>query len=1721
MPEDAGKLAILEAGAFDNAHYLDQALAAGATDLLDYPSLLDHYLAVGWQRRLAPSRDFDVGAYLAGNPLVRRAGSEPLSSHLWQNAPQPARPGDRGLHPITIVFGMHGSGASLCANLLSRLGVAMGEGIAVRADDGRGLWERAEVVEFHERILGALERAWDDSRPMLSLPSGWCTRPAVRAIRDEMVAWLAEQVPRAAHFGCNDPRTARLLPLWDGICAELRLAPRYVFCVRRPAEVARLLAARAGTTKRDAEYRWMMHSAEAILGIGSRKLCVITYEDWIGQPSRTLARLAAHIGLEHAVGSDVAAVLATAEVDQSPPGEEAVDEVPPLAAALYGQIAEAAERGLVDAELRNAAARFVDIAAFIEAAHADGLAAPAMPVALDVDPALIDAARDGDLIQRMRVKKALIARYGVEEGFAAFRELFDVPDAARLQLRPVRSLREVAAERALVFHEIDPGGQPYVVRPPEVFGEGNERELNGVSRSVFVACLAGARVRGRSAFIEIDGLALLDFERDELEHDNFQLDPTVFAVADGSIWMATPAGDACSVELDEAFNLLGPHSDAFGHWIWEYLPKLMVGLRSERLPPVPVLIDEGMPATHRQALELLLPKGAPIIELGPGKTARVRRLWCAPTQMYMPLLEEINERARIEPIFPPPARFATIVQDMCGRLAAAVPVVGGDERIFLARKAHQHRKLVNHGVIEAIARERGFRIVYPQDLSFAEQIALIRAARLILAPNGSAPALALFARPGARLCILNHPYTIEFTDVTAVLQELGVESSMFVGGYATVHPEWTHFSDYEIDATRFASFLDGWIGGGESGDDAASWAPDAALVAAAQGGDLTARTTIKQALVERYGVERGFVAFRELLAVPDAEDIRLRPLASLRAVAAERAVVFRELAAHGEAFVIRPPDVFGEGNHRELHGIARSSYVACFADAVVRGHSTFIEVEDCALLDYEADELSGDLLQYDPAIFAAEDGAVWLTAPKDDETAMVLDEAFTLLGAYSQVFGHWILEYLPKLLTAWMSAELPVMTVLIDDGMPPQLRESLELLVPEGTQIVELASARTALVHRLWCAPSPGYAPVYQRVNEKPEPERTFPPARFGTMARAMRSRLASTVAGSGSDERIFLARKADQHRKLVNHQVVEAVAQARGFRVVYPQDMSFAEQIRLVRGARLIVAPSGSAALLGMFAEPGAKLCLLNHPYTVEHMDLMALLNEAGVEASMFSGRYVNVFAEWPDFSDYEIDEERFAHFLDIWICSGETGDEAAASQVTLSALARFRDGFTQSGWLPLELMRLKGSLAAQLGVERGFTAWRDGLRILDLRPFPVEEDEHIEQKSLHGLRPFALRRSEFFLELEQGGKAFVVPPPNVVGESNCRELHGRSRSIFVTCLKDARLRGWSAFIDIADAVLLEYQADELHRMDDNLAADPAIFQATDEAAWVIESADGDDVMELDTAFSLIGPHTNDFGHWMWEYLPRYIVATESGVVPKMPVLIDEAMPGTHRQALELLVPPGTHIVTVPSFRTVRVRRLWCATGQVHVPIMESRNERLQWDYLAAPPERFAPIIREMARRADLAISPGAGHERVYLARQSWRRRKLLNHAEIEEAARRHGFHVVYPEELDFAEQVALLRNARYVLGPDGSAFYLAFFAQPGTKVCILSHTYAISTQVELTCFLSAAGIDVTFVTGPGVIHSDEYPDFQDYAVDCDVVERFLEQWAADERLHLAALTA
>lgn len=427
-------------------------------------------------------------------------------------------------------------------------------------------------------------------------------------------------------------------------------------------------------------------------------------------------------------------------------------------------------------------------------------------------PCEFEASGRSDQLALMRVKRMLTERLRLDEAFDCYRRILGLDDRERISLKRIGSLREAAEARRGAFYEAAAAGTPFRVAAPNVLGEGNHYAIDGIARSIFVACLIDARVRGRSGMIETGELALLDYQEFETARagDQLDFDPSVFHAAGDAAWIIAAGDDDRVLELDEAFSLIGPHTDGFGHWLWEYLPKYIAAVHAHALPPVPVLIDAGIPKVHREALELMLPEGVAIVELPAFAPARVRRLWCAPSQMYMPVLRERSRQFRWDSLAAPPERYAAIIDQMVRRIDRFSPAPAGTGKLFLARRDFRHRRLYNEPAIEVAAAERGFRVVDPEELDFAEQIGLVRAARFIIAADGPALFLALFARPGTKLCVLSHPDTAGLTVLTGALGERGIDITVLTGPYIRIGDEHRDGSLYQIDEDELRAFLHLW-----------------------------------------------------------------------------------------------------------------------------------------------------------------------------------------------------------------------------------------------------------------------------------------------------------------------------------------------------------------------------------------------------------------------------------------------------------------------------------------------------------------------------------------------------------------------------------------------------------------------------------------------------------------------------------------------------------------------------------------------------------------------------------------------------------------------------------------------------------------------------------------------------------------------------------------------
>lgn len=171
-----------------------------------------------------------------------------------------------------VVTGMHRSGTSAVAQLLASNGFHLGDAsdlLGPTEFNVHGHFERAEIVDFNDRVLATASSSW-------RLPPEHGQPPPVsRDLVEE-----GERLLARVASGCGadnvplvkDPRVALLMPLWRRIAGPDAL---FVFCVRNPASVARSLSRRDDMTPTDGVSLWMAYCRSFATQLGDAKHVVI------------------------------------------------------------------------------------------------------------------------------------------------------------------------------------------------------------------------------------------------------------------------------------------------------------------------------------------------------------------------------------------------------------------------------------------------------------------------------------------------------------------------------------------------------------------------------------------------------------------------------------------------------------------------------------------------------------------------------------------------------------------------------------------------------------------------------------------------------------------------------------------------------------------------------------------------------------------------------------------------------------------------------------------------------------------------------------------------------------------------------------------------------------------------------------------------------------------------------------------------------------------------------------------------------------------------------------------------------------------------------------------------------------------------------------------------------------------------------------------------------
>ena len=214
-----------------------------------------------------------------------------------------------------LVLGMHRSGTSALTWLLGRLGAAVpSDAIEASGDNARGYWESQALVKADDQLLRVVRSSWFDPRPLdFSRLSADGLRSRKNRIREAIEsAWGDAPV-----LAIKDPRQCRCVPIIADVLAEMRIEPRALLMLRSPAEIARSLASRDGTTPAYAHLLWLRHMIDAERATRGMLRAVVDYDGMLDDWRATVARIAPLAGRDGREPDEAGAAEIAAFLDPS------------------------------------------------------------------------------------------------------------------------------------------------------------------------------------------------------------------------------------------------------------------------------------------------------------------------------------------------------------------------------------------------------------------------------------------------------------------------------------------------------------------------------------------------------------------------------------------------------------------------------------------------------------------------------------------------------------------------------------------------------------------------------------------------------------------------------------------------------------------------------------------------------------------------------------------------------------------------------------------------------------------------------------------------------------------------------------------------------------------------------------------------------------------------------------------------------------------------------------------------------------------------------------------------------------------------------------------------------------------------------------------------------------------------------------------------------------
>lgn len=304
-------------------------------------------------------------------------------------------------------------------------------------------------------------------------------------------------------------------------------------------------------------------------------------------------------------------------------------------------------------------------------------------------------------------------------------------------------------------YEVLNNGEKIEVVAPKCFEERDEVRYVFDSPPIYLTTFTDVEIYGGTNLISQDKIALSDMYARDKGKRRYEIEGgSIISCSKKGKWIYVAYMDK-GESVEEAINCVGWACNNYFHFTFEILSRLVfIDDTYKEYRSLPILVDQialNIPQM-RDLLERVNIYHHPVISVERDHRVHVKKLVYVSRNLWMPP----NFRPGIITTADDYMYSRSVADNIRKRVLCEGVEVGQSKykKIFLSRRQCKVQRLTNSIEIEQIFADNGYRIVFPEEMSFDEEVAIFNRADVIVGATGAAFTNIVFCHEGAKVAVI-------------------------------------------------------------------------------------------------------------------------------------------------------------------------------------------------------------------------------------------------------------------------------------------------------------------------------------------------------------------------------------------------------------------------------------------------------------------------------------------------------------------------------------------------------------------------------------------------------------------------------------------------------------------------------------------------------------------------------------------------------------------------------------------------------------------------------------------------------------------------------------------------------------------------------------------------------------------------------------------------------